>query len=1074
MGATRTALLSTALCFTLVLSACPDQDSNLKPWSEAGSWPSQQVPAENAEVVINFPVLLDTTPPELFSIEIQDGGKLVWSSGGDYSLRLKHILIQSGGEMHIGSEDCQFSRKAKITLLGEPGERNIHHLGEKFIGVKAGGTLELHGKDKRSWTKLTKTAPKYDPTLAEIYKHKDNSPTKTAGVYLYHFKVTVPENFDFVNDQGVFVGGNIHRKISYSSQDNVDTSITDLTDFINGIPDGDIFAIATQKNFLNTADVSALYTAIDALGATSFKTTTADDAYVAIGLKGNTESVQEKLGGDSSGGADYNEASIVYVVPNIEREIKVTSSNHKVEEFRSYTEFDVINTYLTRPIIQVYDDITNDWNVGDEIFITSTDYRWDQVEDFTIIECSDCPPKFIRLDHSLKYTHYGEVYKRVDMRAEVGLKTRYIHITSEVSEGNSNGGHVKFLKGFKRVAVEGTELTNLGDPLNLGRYPLHYHMCFDLANTTLYPNPSYLRKNSIHHTQFRCITIHGTQSAVLTDNVCYNSVGHGFFLEDGGEKNVTFHGNLGLGQRRFVGTTVLGTTGAIPADKDEGPATYWITNPLTTMVNNVAAGGEGMGFWYIYPEKPTGPSADKNFMQPGEAQHTPITKFKNNSCHSYEICIFVDNVLEENLEFGGYNHYNPKVNPLDPNSAPSPAVFEDLTAYKCTEQNLWIRASPAIVRRASLSDSRFGAFLVREEAHWQQFEDSVIIGLSDNVGENLSFRKSDITGYRFAKGPIDLRNTWFGGFNSTAERTATAIGNDVCMNHCHPRNSLFDIMFDFDDVPGKRFYFWNCTTRSADKDSIFALRDMRQAVSAGDVTIVTNKPFLLTDKCKVRSSWNAAYCPYTYGEVFVSYTDRLTIDMSVYRTDGVYPNLPSIKMDEEKHFLSILGGSHSYLVRIHGSVPSVTNFDAEAISKSQFVMVAFCVPRNAEIIFEYRMENLQKREVRAVTSRQAVVDDEKLGTYFYDSTNGVVFFKLTHDVDYKSGEQNHCPNNVCPRARVRVMSGDLTDSNCVNRFTAVEEYMQTSSGTPGSDISVLPATYTNPPENVGHGPNYPF
>lgn len=29
------------------------------------------------------------------------------------------------------------------------------------------------------------------------------------------------------------------------------------------------------------------------------------------------------------------------------------------------------------------------------------------------------------------------------MRAEVGLKTRFIHITSEVSEGNSNGGHIK-------------------------------------------------------------------------------------------------------------------------------------------------------------------------------------------------------------------------------------------------------------------------------------------------------------------------------------------------------------------------------------------------------------------------------------------------------------------------------------------------------------------------------------------------------------------------------------------------------------------------------------------------------
>lgn len=43
----------------------------------------------------------------------------------------------------------------------------------------------------------------------------------------------------------------------------------------------------------------------------------------------------------------------------------------------------------------------------------------------------------------IKYTHYGEIYKRVDLRAEVGLKTRHIHITAEVSEGHTNGGHIK-------------------------------------------------------------------------------------------------------------------------------------------------------------------------------------------------------------------------------------------------------------------------------------------------------------------------------------------------------------------------------------------------------------------------------------------------------------------------------------------------------------------------------------------------------------------------------------------------------------------------------------------------------
>ena len=74
---------------------------------------------------------------------------------------------------------------------------------------------------------------------------------------------------------------------------------------------------------------------------------------------GSTQTVQERVGGDTSGGSDYNEASLVYVVPNIEREIKVTSSNNFVEKFN------VINTFLTRPIISVYDDVSNDWTVGE-------------------------------------------------------------------------------------------------------------------------------------------------------------------------------------------------------------------------------------------------------------------------------------------------------------------------------------------------------------------------------------------------------------------------------------------------------------------------------------------------------------------------------------------------------------------------------------------------------------------------------------------------------------------------------------------------------------------------------------
>jgi hypothetical protein len=33
----------------------------------------------------------------------------------------------------------------------------------------------------------------------------------------------------------------------------------------------------------------------------------------------------------------------------------------------------------------------------------------------------------------------------------------------------------------------------------------------------------------------------------VEDNVCYLTMGHGYFLEDGGEKRTVLDGNLGLG-----------------------------------------------------------------------------------------------------------------------------------------------------------------------------------------------------------------------------------------------------------------------------------------------------------------------------------------------------------------------------------------------------------------------------------------------------------------------------------------------------------------------------------------------
>lgn len=61
--------------------------------------------------------------------------------------------------MDVGSEDCKFTRKAIITLVGNYGASPVvTGFGSKFLGVAAGGSLELHGLDPSpSWTKLTST-----------------------------------------------------------------------------------------------------------------------------------------------------------------------------------------------------------------------------------------------------------------------------------------------------------------------------------------------------------------------------------------------------------------------------------------------------------------------------------------------------------------------------------------------------------------------------------------------------------------------------------------------------------------------------------------------------------------------------------------------------------------------------------------------------------------------------------------------------------------------------------------------------------------------------------------------------
>lgn len=164
------AIRSTGFAVVLLLAVgcgmsepgAPDDDGGSPPpprpsarWSDPGSWPGGQVPVAGAEVVVpqGTSLLLDVSPPALKSLTVN--GTLVFSPDADIDLSADWIMVH--GTLQAGSESRRHARRATITLTGD-GAADVMGMGDKVLGVMAGGRLELHGEARTGWTRLASTA----------------------------------------------------------------------------------------------------------------------------------------------------------------------------------------------------------------------------------------------------------------------------------------------------------------------------------------------------------------------------------------------------------------------------------------------------------------------------------------------------------------------------------------------------------------------------------------------------------------------------------------------------------------------------------------------------------------------------------------------------------------------------------------------------------------------------------------------------------------------------------------------------------------------------------------------------
>lgn len=329
------------------------------------------------------------------------------------------------------------------------------------------------------------------------------------------------------------------------------------------------------------------------------------------------------------------------------------------------------------------------WQPNDWVVITSTDYVLSHSEQRQIGTVSS-DGLTITLKSALTYPHVAKAYdlttridpthtrtgltdlKQVDTRAAVGLLTRSIRIVSGGNklmeefpaapkypadqEGYYFGGHTVYRQGFKQLQLQGVEFHQLGQGGRIAHYPVHFHLARKV------PPDTFVKDCSVWDSMTRWYVIHNTSGVTLQRDVGFESIGHGYYLEDATETNNKLFANLGvsaiaagydaLNPRRVPGILNASNYPKVnnaPVPKDPNvpyhsdvnqPTIFWITNGWNDFQYNMAVGADTCGtcYWMVPAYTSTAgrymywtgyASEQKDF---GHAATTPLKSFIGNTC----------------------------------------------------------------------------------------------------------------------------------------------------------------------------------------------------------------------------------------------------------------------------------------------------------------------------------------------------------------------------------------------------------------------------------------------------------
>jgi cell migration-inducing and hyaluronan-binding protein len=387
--------------------------------------------------------------------------------------------------------------------------------------------------------------------------------------------------------------------------------------------------------------------------------------------------------------------------------------------------------------------------------------------------------------------------------------------------------------------------------------------------------------------------------------VTYNNVGHCFFLEDGIEHGNQFVHNLAIQTKchmsKACDPTDLAPFGSTPdllnfkttgqdakdilIPSDNTASSYWITNPDNTFVGNVAAGSDATGFWFAFPDHPTGAFEGSDASKNTWPAQTKIREFRGNVSHSNFDSLMQDRAPTANghtRAWGFIAFANPAVR-----TDPVESVVEDFTAYKNRNSGIWGRGEMHVYKGLKFADNGIGFthaggnFDRSFYPFTSRVVDSVFVGESGNIGNprapsEIAYGRSlpqpkvpdfPIRAYEFYDYHHELDNNTFVNYEDNATRKTGAISELLFSSFAmSTTNTVARSTF----IKAKPVYFpptegnnrwsnddWGNTSYG---NTVFHDQDGTITGVPDSYIINTLSGVDLIENCEVRPTWNAAVC----------------------------------------------------------------------------------------------------------------------------------------------------------------------------------------------------------------------